>query len=209
MGKPNIVLKAAEIDPLDNSIACNCGGRAHIIEVKEPNLTGRRMVKSWFRECGNCGARYQCAASGRPYSLPADRHTGWMRSQAHIAFDKLWMPVVKERAFQDYLERVKRNKSRTIKRAIKSRRNVCYAWLAAQLGLPSRAAASIGMLNASQCTNVIAVCEDATWTQVEAWDRERKGKKSEPRQAAIQSRKAKRRACRLLGSEEEEWDDAR
>jgi hypothetical protein len=196
-----VVLEAAAIDPIDSSIECvDCGGRAKLTEIRK--VIDGRKTKEWFRIC-ECGARYGATSSGRATSMPADGKTRSLRAQAHEAFDRLWRGIMAEPHFLDQIDKIQRNKVRHCGKLVKTRRRQCYAWLSAMLGLER---ASIGSLNASQCQNVIAICEDATWTQVAAWVRQQKGKDSESREAAIQRRKSKRRARRILGSEEKEWE---
>jgi hypothetical protein len=195
-------LAAAEIDPVDGSIKCvDCGGRAELTELRQGNAGGK-MVKAWFRIC-DCGARYGATSSGRPTSMPADAKTRQMRAKAHEAFDRIWKGIVVETDFLERIEKCSRNKKRFAARLVKTRRRQSYAWLSAMMGLRN---ASIGSLNISQCQNVLAICEEATWAQVEAWVKQQKGDDSGPSEAAVQRRKSKHRARRLLGSEEEEWE---
>lgn len=198
-----IVLKDAKVDPHDNSIRCvDCGHKAVLTEVLEHKPGGH--YKSWYRVCA-CGAHYSASSSGRPTSKPADGHTRYLRVLAHQAFDRLWQ-CSDDPDFLAWLEKTTRNRSRATGRVIGTRRRKCYHWLAVQLGLKHHREASIGQLNAAQCMNVVTICEDATWAQVEAWHQQNKDKSREPSKATIHRRKPKRRPPRILGPEDDDGE---
>lgn len=198
-----IILKEAEVDPLDDSIECvDCGGRAYLDYVDD--MVGERRVRGWARVC-SCGARYACNSAGTPMSRPADARTRYLRARAHEAFDCIWR-TNSDRGFHEWLQRTTRNRRRAAQKMAKTRRRNCYRWLAAQMGLPNVEDASIGRMNAAQCENVLAICEGVTWDQVDAWTREHKDKSSESSKTTIHRRKPKRRPSRLLGPEDDEGE---
>lgn len=137
-------LPRGKIDLVD-PICVECGAMGKLSSGREAYPNHPERHRHAYFVC-SCGAMVSChpgtaVAAGRP----ASASTRYLRSMAHQALDQIW------KGFDG-------NRSRL---ASGHARNRAYKWLATQLGI-SRRECHIGWMNAAQCREVIAACNQRT-----------------------------------------------
>ncbi len=129
----------------------------------EMHLRDSRFGK--FYGCSNypeCDATHGAHPDGRPLGTPATADTRQARMDAHVAFDRLWEPALRQYEAEggpitrspEFLLRVARTRA--------------YAWLAWRLGMKS-ADAHIGRFDEFHCRLVEKVCEIVDPEHIRRW----------------------------------------
>jgi hypothetical protein len=133
---------------MTDKITCPyCGNPAKLVDGDTiyPNRPDLHILKYWFCDeghepayvgCHKPNARYSSDGT-KPLGRLADKALRAWKSQAHAAFDPLWLNAQDRR----------------------SARRKAYAWLAKRLGIEGKDC-HIGMFSIDQCKQVVYI---ATW----------------------------------------------
>lgn len=145
--------------------------------IKCPDCPGTLVLKNSrfgrFYGCNNyprCDVTHGChQATGKPLGNPGNKETREARIAAHAVFDDIWQNAAKAYDLRETVPEARARAERNIERRMRTR---CYAWLAAQLGIPG-GECHFGDFDMATCKLATTLCVNVGPDDIRQWAKER------------------------------------